>query len=105
VYILDELFVDFSHSINEPVENQDYYKDYEAPQGRRQERKLSSPTVTLQMERPSHIAPPRTGYCGFVDDDEDDDEDEDDHDHEEEDFYFVDDEDNLYLDDPFFPFY
>lgn len=102
--IVDESFVDFSHSINEPVENQDYYKDYEAPQGRKQEWKLSNPTVTLQMERPSHIAPPGKSHHGFDYDSFDDDDD--DHDHEEEDLYFVDDdEDDLYLDDPFFSFY
>ncbi|KAG2035655.1 hypothetical protein BDR03DRAFT_899569, partial [Suillus americanus] len=38
-----------------PVENQDYYKDYEAPQGRRSDLKPSDSTVTLQMERPPHV--------------------------------------------------
>ncbi|OJA11870.1 hypothetical protein AZE42_03262 [Rhizopogon vesiculosus] len=94
------------HSINEPVVNQDYYKDYEAPQGRRQDYK-PNPTVTLQMERPSHIAPPGKGYYGFACDDDDDDEDE------EENFYFDDDDDDdddeedddFYFGHPFFPFY
>lgn len=88
--IVAELFMDISHTISEPVENQDYYKDFEAPQGRRQDLKLSKPTVTLEMERPPHVPLPGASYYSFDDDDYDDDDDE------EEDFTFG---------SPFFPFF
>ena len=69
--------MDISHAINEPVENQDYYKDFEAPQGRRQDVKL--PTyITLERDRPSDIPFPE---YAIDEDDLDDDEDQDD-------FYF-----------------
>ncbi|KAF8131584.1 hypothetical protein EV363DRAFT_1431558 [Boletus edulis] len=44
------------HSISEPQENQDYYKDYEAPQGR----KARTPhlKITLTMDRPDNVPGP-----------------------------------------------
>ncbi|KAG2122589.1 hypothetical protein DEU56DRAFT_831761 [Suillus clintonianus] len=70
-----------SHSIEAPVEDRDYYKDYEAPQGRKSDFKLSDSTVNLQMERPSHVPLPGHGFFGIGDD-------EDDEDDEEDDFFF-----------------
>lgn len=84
-----------SHAIEEPVEDQDYYKDYEAPQGRRSDFKPSDSTVTLPMERPPHVPLPGRGFFGFDEDDEDDD-DEDYGDYDEDDFYFG---------NPFFPLF
>jgi hypothetical protein len=86
------------HGIEEPVENEDYYKDYEVPQGRRSDFKLSDSTVTLQMERPPHVPLPGRALLGFYNyDDEDDEEDEEDYeDYDEDDFYFG---------DSFFPFF
>lgn len=86
------------HGIEEPVENEDYYKDYEVPQGRRSDFKLSDSTVTLQMERPPHVPLPGRALLGFYHyDDEDDEEDEEDYeDYDEDDFYFG---------DSFFPFF
>jgi len=69
-----------SHAIDEPVENRDYYKDYEAPQGRKPDFKPSDSTVILQMERPSCVSPPGEGYYGCFDDDDDEDDDDDDDD-------------------------
>jgi hypothetical protein len=104
--IVTESFVDISHSVGDPVENQDYYKDFEVPQGRRQDFKFSHPTVTLEMERPPNVTPPGLSFLGFdedEDDDEeagfyydDDDDDDDDDGDEEDDFYFA---------NPLFPFY
>ncbi|KAG1742751.1 uncharacterized protein EDB91DRAFT_296179 [Suillus paluster] len=82
-----------SHGIEEPVENQDYYKDYEAPQGRRPDLKPSDSTVTLQMERPSYVPLPGEGFYGIDEDDEDDENDEDDED------------DDIYFGSSFFPFF
>ena len=44
------------HSISEPQENQDYFKDYEAPQGR----KARTPhlKITLAMDRPDNVPTP-----------------------------------------------
>jgi len=45
-----------THSISEPQENQDYFKDYEAPQGR----KARTPhlKITLTMDRPDDVPAP-----------------------------------------------
>jgi hypothetical protein len=102
---MELLFVDISHSVGEPVENQDYYKDFEVPQGRRQDSKFSHHTVTLEMERPPNVSPPGLSFLGF-DDDEDDDEEAgfyyDDDDDDEDD---GDEEDDFYFGNPLFPFY
>ncbi|KAG0703640.1 hypothetical protein DFH29DRAFT_915440 [Suillus ampliporus] len=74
-----------SHGVEEPAENQDYYKDYEAPQGRKPDFKPSDSTVTLQMERPSYVPLPGEGHYGIIEDDDDDDEDDDD---DGDDFFF-----------------
>ncbi|KAG8219345.1 hypothetical protein J3R82DRAFT_228 [Butyriboletus roseoflavus] len=45
-----------THSILEPQENQDYYKDFEAPQGRRA--RTPHLKISLTMDRPDHIPAP-----------------------------------------------
>jgi hypothetical protein len=90
------LICNISHGIEEPVEDQDYYKDYEAPQGRRSDFKPSDSTITLPMERPPHVPLPGRCFFGFDEYDEDDDDDEDYGDYDEDDFYF---------NNPFFPLF
>ncbi|KAH7886299.1 hypothetical protein F5I97DRAFT_2027864 [Phlebopus sp. FC_14] len=48
------------HSIVEPQENRDYYKDFEAPQGRKT---MYTPTlsISLTMDRPSNVPAPGEG--------------------------------------------
>lgn len=82
------------HGVEEPVEDQDYYKDYEAPQGRRPDFKLSDSVVTLQMERPPHVPLPGHGFFNFEDDEDD-----------EDDYGDYDDEDDFYLGNSFFPIF
>jgi len=51
-----------SHSISEPQENQDYYKDYEAPQGR--QTRIPCLKISLSRERPDDVPAPgeRRGF-------------------------------------------
>jgi hypothetical protein len=66
-----------THSIPEPQENQDYFKDYEAPQGR----KARTPhlKITLTMDRPDDVPAPgerhiHDPWCfGFSEDEFEDD--------------------------------
>ena len=65
------------HSISEPQENQDYYKDYEAPQGRKA--RIPHLKITLTMDRPDEVPAPgerhtHDPWCfGFSDDEFEDD--------------------------------
>jgi len=64
------------HSISEPQENQDYYKDFEAPQGRNA--RTPHLKITLIMDRPDDVPAPgerhiHDPWCfGFSEDEFDD---------------------------------
>ncbi|KAG9313900.1 hypothetical protein JVU11DRAFT_4672 [Chiua virens] len=48
--------LNMTHSISEPQENRDYYKDYEVPQGRKA--RIPKLRITLNMDRPYDVPGP-----------------------------------------------